>query len=228
MHVAIHQPNYFPWLGYFFKIFSADVFIFLDDVQYSKNSYINRVQIKKDQDNCWLTIPVSFRLGDPINKVMPANTNWSEKHLNLLSNNYGGTEYYNEAMPIVRDILESTPDGSIASINCFILKRVTALLKIDCRFILSSEVDVEDCSGDDRLVKLCKTMSTGASYLSGSGGAKYQDKNKFLEAGLGFKYLIFVHPIYSQNIETFMPGRSILDAFFHLGIDGARKLLTPK
>jgi hypothetical protein len=227
VRVAIHQPNYFPWLGYFFKIISADVFIFLDDVQYSKNSYINRVQIKKGSGNRWLTIPVSFHLGERINGIRPAKPHWVQGHIDLLSNNYRGTDYYGEVMPIAKEILESTPDGSIAEINGFIVKKVSALLGIDCRFILSSEIDIEDCTGDDRLVELSRAVAPDALYLSGSGGAKYQEENKFLEAGLGFEYLDFVHPVYDQGMETFIPGRSILDAFFNQGIEGTRKLFCP-
>ena len=74
--VAVHQPNYLPWLGYFYKIACADVFIFLDDVQFSKNSYINRVRILHAQRSHWLTIPVSVTLGDPINRVRPARADW--------------------------------------------------------------------------------------------------------------------------------------------------------
>ena len=80
MIVAIHQPNYAPWLGYFAKMARADVFVFLDDVQYTKNSYINRVQIDAGGTARWLTVPVSFSFRDPINRVRAANENWPRAH----------------------------------------------------------------------------------------------------------------------------------------------------
>ena len=228
MRVAIHQPNYFPWLGYFFKILSADVFIFLDDVQYTKNSFINRTQIKKGKENCWLTVPVSFHLGDPINVVKPANSKWIDQQINLLDNNYRGSNYYQEVMSIVKNIFDLISDGSIADINCFIVKKIAMLLEIDCQFFFSSKIDVGGCVGDDRLIKLVKAIAPDAFYLSGLGGSKYQDKEKFKKAGLGFDYLDFKHPIYDQGMENFVPGRSVLDVFYNQGVDGARKLLCPK
>ena len=67
--VAIHQPNYLPWLGYFAKISEADEFVFLDDVQYSKNSYTNRVKVLHADKPRWLTVPVSFRYGDTLSLI---------------------------------------------------------------------------------------------------------------------------------------------------------------
>src|SRR3546814_3690829 len=86
MIVAIHQPNYLPWLGYFHKIARADVFVFLDDVQFSKNGYTNRVRILGDGAARWLTIPAAVHLGDPIGAVRPARPDWcrSEEHTSEL------------------------------------------------------------------------------------------------------------------------------------------------
>ena len=71
MIVAIHQPNYIPWLGFFYKIAKSDIFIFLDDVQYTKNSFINRNKIKTSQGSIWLTLPVrnKGRFGQLIREV---------------------------------------------------------------------------------------------------------------------------------------------------------------
>jgi len=83
--VSIHQPNYFPWLGYFYKIVNSDVFVFLDNVQFSKNSYINRVQIYgKDEKVRWLTVPVSVHLGQLIEEVHPSSIDWRSKHLDII------------------------------------------------------------------------------------------------------------------------------------------------
>ena len=83
--VAIHQPNFLPWIGYFYKIVKSDIFVFLDNVQYTKNSFINRNKIKTSQGEMWLTVPVSFSFGQLIRKVRINNlVDWQKKHLRRL------------------------------------------------------------------------------------------------------------------------------------------------
>ena len=84
MIVAIHQPNYIPWSGYFYKILKSDVFIFLDDAQYTKNSFINRNRIKTPTGEAWLTVPVKASLTDKINEVVYADAQWKKKHIKSL------------------------------------------------------------------------------------------------------------------------------------------------
>ena len=225
MRVAIHQPNYFPWLGYFYKIWSADVFIFLDDVQYTKNSYINRAQIQNGRENRWVTIPVSFRLGDSIHEVKPAKDNWPCSHVDLLFNIYRDAACFKMVMPIVEEIILSTPQGHLSEINRHIILKIAELLEIDRQYVLSSDIGVFAESAEDRLIKLTRSVAPDAVYLSGKGGAKYQNEEKYEEAGLGFEYINFTHPVYDQGGEPFVPGRSILDAFFHLGVQGTKNLL---
>lgn len=222
--VAIHQPNYFPWLGYFAKIAAADAFVFLDDVQYSKNSYINRVKIRNGAER-WLTVPVSAHLGDAIDAVRPAKPSWRRSHADLLANSYRKAAHRSEVLAIVRELLETAPDGSLAAINRFLVERVAALLGLECRFLASSEFDLGECAADDRLVALSARVAPDAFYVSGRGGAKYQDPGKFDAAGLGFGYLEFAHPIYAQGDAEFAPGLSVLDALFHAGVAGTGDLI---
>ncbi|PIR50149.1 hypothetical protein COU79_01025, partial [Candidatus Peregrinibacteria bacterium CG10_big_fil_rev_8_21_14_0_10_54_7] len=84
MIAAIHQPNYLPWSGYFHKMVKADVFVFLDNVQFTKNSYQNRAKIKGLRGEQWLTVPVktSGSFGEMTNRIKVDNSqNWREKHL---------------------------------------------------------------------------------------------------------------------------------------------------
>ncbi|MCW3077781.1 MAG: hypothetical protein JWO32_2390, partial [Bacteroidetes bacterium] len=75
MTISIHQPNFIPWIGYFFKIFKSDAFVILDNVQFTKNGYTNRNQIKTPQGPLWLTLPViqSGKFGQNINECLIFN-----------------------------------------------------------------------------------------------------------------------------------------------------------
>lgn len=223
--VAIHQPNYLPWLGYFYKIAVADAFIFLDDVQFSKGSYINRVGILANGASRWLTVPVSTHLGDPINRVTAAKDSWAQSHLDTLRGFYSGLPEYNRVWRDLKAILGDAPKSDIAASNRHIIECIAAELGLLCTFVASSDMDTGDAAGDDRLIGLTQAISHQGVYLSGRGGAKYQDEDKFTSAGLGFRYVDFTHPTYRQEAPSFVPGLSVVDALFHLGWEGTAELI---
>ena len=88
MIVAIHQPNYLPWLGYFYKMVKADIFVLLDNVQYEKNGYTNRCQIKTPQGPFWLTLPIKRKFPQMINEAEIVNyAQEKERHLKIIIQN---------------------------------------------------------------------------------------------------------------------------------------------
>ena len=89
MIVAIHQPQYLPWIGYFDKLDRADVFVLLDNVQYKKNEWQNRNRIRTSQGWQWITVPVLYKYPEKINVVKINNAiDWRRKHLSALVCNY--------------------------------------------------------------------------------------------------------------------------------------------
>jgi hypothetical protein len=223
--VAIHQPNYLPWLGYFYKIARADVFVFLDDAQYSKNSYTNRVQVSEPGGAKWLTVPVSYNFGDLISDVRPAVPDWPSRHMDTIRNYYRSAPCYRAVWPRIIEFYDGVRDADLASINRFLIERISSELGLDCRFTASSEMPTGELTSDNRLVALVASVDPAGTYLSGKGGVSYQDPDKFEAAGLGFRYTEFQHPRYFQGDETFIEGLSILDAVFHLGWKGAADLI---
>ena len=92
--VSIHQPVYLPWLGFFKKIMSSDIFVFLDDVQYEKNGFQNRNKIRTYDGDMWLTVPVKAKSQTLLNEVSIDNSgNWSNKHIKSVFYNYSKTKY---------------------------------------------------------------------------------------------------------------------------------------
>lgn len=220
MIVAIHQPNYLPWLGYFNKIASADIFVFLDDVQFSKGSYTNRVQILSPAGAKWLTVPVKLSFGDDICDTGFASENWRVAHVDTLRAMYRAAPFFKGVWPDVREMILSAPGNDLAAVNINLVIGLAQRLGLCCEFMRSSSIKWSSVS-DDRLVEIASAVAPGGTYLSGKGGAKYQDPGKFRDAGLGFAYANFQHPVYEQiphpGLSGFVPGLSVLDSVFHVG-----------
>jgi hypothetical protein len=225
MIVAIHQPNYLPWLGYFFKIAQSDAFVLLDDVQYSKNSYTNRVKIMREGAARWLTQPVSFRFGDPINIVTFARDDWKKAHLDSLEGAYRRAPEFTSVWPEIAALYGGLNEENISAANAKIIMGICEHLNISCRFHLSSEIEVHDARSEDRLIEIVDQIAPGGCYLSGRGGAQYQDPGKFSAAGLELKYANFQHSTYEQGTSSFIAGLSVFDAVFHLGWQRTAQLL---
>lgn len=226
MIIGIHQPNYLPWLGYFNKIAQSDVFIFLDDVQFSKNGYCNRVRILRGGELAWLTVPVSYSFGDAIGRVAAAQPDWANRHLDALKSAYSNSPSFYEVWGHIEEMYRSIPDGDLAETNRYLVEAFASKLGLACKFAQSSEMETGDARGDDRLVALMRSLPGAKVYFSGRGGAEYQDEVKFSDAGFELAYTGFASPVYPQSETPFTPGLSVVDAVFNVGWDETRNLIA--
>jgi hypothetical protein len=216
--VAIHQPNYLPWAGYFHKIYRADIFVFLDNVQYSKNSYTNRVQIQLNNQVKWMTVPVKFSLGTDIIDVIPAGSEWPSRHLDLLRNAYRKSPCFKEVWPFLKDLIsEVNGNENIAKSNQFLIERLSEQLGLACQFTNASEIDTGNLVGSERLASLVRTLAQESTYLSGSGGDNYQSVLNFEQYGIDVAYTDYKLETPVTASIGFNSGCSIVDALFHLG-----------
>jgi hypothetical protein len=231
MIVAIHQPNFFPWLGYFNKIVCSDKFVLLDHVQYAKQgagSYVNRVKILVQGKPVWITLPVdrTFKGVRPINQIeIKKDGKWQTKIIRTLDFNYSKATYYHE----VRDFLEELIMESSSGLSTYNQRNIFALserLGIDRKkFLLSSSLKLSG-SATEMLVEITRIIG-GDTYMCGSGAPlHYQNDVIFEREGLGLKYQGFVHPEYPQlRTNEFQQGLSIIDALMNTGFEGTRKLI---
>ena len=228
MIVAVHQPNYFPWLGFFRKMAKADYFIFLDDVQFSKGSYTNRVEIRAEVTRRWLTVPIRVSLGQSINEVFVAKEDWVSGHLRILKQSYSRCPYFEQVWPDIQGAYSVLTSNKLSEININLIMQIADHLNLKIETCLASAFSASGKS-DDRLISLLEKVSPGCVYLSGEGGDKYQSVEKFRIKGFDVQYSAFKHPVYSQHPpETpFEVGLSILDAIFNLGWERTASLITP-
>lgn len=225
--VAIHQPNHLPWLGYFAKIARSDIFVFLDDAQYPKGSYVNRVRIAADGEPFWLTIPVKVTLGDPILKVESARSDWARAHRDRLIQIYRSANFFKETWPEIEKWLRATPSANLAQLNMHLVSMIAQQLGLGARFVTSSSLDLPAATSDIRLAAIVDQLAPGGRYLSGAGGANYQSEQTFAERGISLAYNDFAPLPYDRSGAAFLPGLSILDAVFHRGWDETRLMIAP-
>ncbi|CAM4015776.1 hypothetical protein CCOS865_01697 [Pseudomonas reidholzensis] len=215
--VGIHQPNYLPWLGYFYKMSISNVFIFLDDADFPKGSYVNRNKICINGEGKWLTVPTGGGLKTPILHVCPAGSEWAQKHIRTLEVVYGRAPFFNEYFPAISAILSEKGSLNFADLNIALIKYVASHVGVDCIFLRSSEMNVSGLS-DARLVQLVSKVG-GHTYISGSGGANYQTEEIYQEHGIKLQYSNYKAEAYPQGTSEFIAGLGVLDALFNVGAE---------
>lgn len=227
--VAIHQPNFFPWLGFIDKMARADIFIFLDNVQFPKTggTWINRVQIMLQRQAGWVTIPMmrSYHGTRRINEMQINNqTDWRRKLLKSIRMSYSRAPHFREAFSWIEALVNNVTDR-LADYNITALLSLAKTLEIDAnKFVLGSSLGVET-QPTAMLIDMVQAVG-GTGYLCGGGAAGYQEDEKFAQAGLELIYQGFQHPRYPQVSATeFVPGLSVIDALMNCGFGKTKTLL---
>lgn len=210
MICAIHQPNFFPWLGFFDKIKKSDVFILMDDVQNPKtgSSWTNRVKLACNNQPKWFTCPFKRFSGvQKINQLEMVNDAWKEQLLQVLQNYYKKTLHFKSVYKIVEDILRSNQDNGLCNFNIHVIKSLSAHLGIKGNFVLQSELNVEG-SSTQLLIGLTKAVGAD-TYLCGGGADGYQEDQLFKQQGISLQYQSFEEKE-CWGGQEFIPGLSVI------------------
>lgn len=211
MILTVHQPAYLPWLGYLARIAVSDIFIFLDTVQFEKNSYINRNQIKTPTGPQWLTVPVYVRghLGKPMTEIEIDNhQDWRKKHLRSIEYNYRRAPRFGENFPKLFTLFKNQHIG-LADLCFDQLHFWLRELKIETPILRASQLPVTG-QKSDLILALCQHVEASI-YLSGPMGKDYLQEDDFIASDIRLVYHDYVHPIYPQLHGRFLPAMSIID-----------------
>jgi hypothetical protein len=224
--VAIHQPNFFPWLGFFDKLRRCDVFVLLDSVQFSKGSRTNRTQILVSGSPQWITAPVR-RLGtDQLiqDVLIDDQRDWRSKVIKTLHASYARAPAFAASMPMLEALI-ADPSSRLADYNEHAIRRLAQELGLTGTSIVrASELEVSGRS-TQLLVDIVHALGATA-YLAGGGAGGYQDNELFAGAGVELVFQRFEPPAYPQLTATPAPGLSIIDALMQCGAEGAAELLS--
>ncbi|MDF2800623.1 MAG: hypothetical protein K0S61_526 [Anaerocolumna sp.] len=217
MIVSIHQPDYIPYLGYFYKISKSDIFAFYDDAQFSNDNMHHQNKIKTSQGETKLKIPVEYHFKDPINVVRTKdNLGWKEKQLKLIEINYGKSKYFKEIYPLFRDLLLCSYD-SLSDMNITINKFMCYSFGFTTNFVKVSDFSL-GTKKEDKVLDICERLNA-TTYYSGMGASSYQSKEHFEARGIDLAYTDYQSISYPQQWKDFVKDLSVLDFIFNCGFD---------
>ena len=220
MIVSIHQPDYIPWLGLYYKMAHSDVFVYLDDAQYSNEADHNVNLIKTPQGPQRLKVPVEQHLGDLICNVRTRDElKWKTKHLRALQMNYRKAPFFDTFYPQLAAVIEAH-EGSVAELNMAVNRCICEGFGIQTKILKSSDLDIHSAR-EDRVINICLQVG-GDEYLSGNGARVYQQEEHFTAKGLKLTYLDYKPIRYPQLWGEFLPYMSAIDYIFNCGFDWPR------
>lgn len=215
MIMAAHQPAYLPWLGYFDRIARSDAFVFLDTVQFEKNSFTNRNRVKTPQGPAWLTIPVKVKghTHSTMQELMIDNTqNWKIKHLKTLKMNYSKAPLFAARWPKLEELYDRPFE--LLSDLCFEhLGFWLRELGVSRRIVRARDLQVRSAKSD-LILELCGKLGAD-EYLSGPFGKDYLDDAEFQAAGVKVRYHDYKAPEYPQLYGPFVPNLGIVDLWMN-------------
>ena len=224
MIVSIHQPNFFPWMGFFDKLNKSDKFVFLTSSVRSKNDkYLTRCSILSHSKSIYISIPLGIKQ-IPINHLlMPDNNQWKIKALNIIHAAYHRTNYYDEIIPKIEELLMNEnkyfSDYSINIINFLVHK-----LNIDTKIHIDTDFNKDFGSSNERNIEICKEINA-QNYFSGAGAKSYNDLSLYKKNNIEIIYQDYTQPNYLQQSTQFLGGLSIIDAIFNCGYEETEKML---
>jgi hypothetical protein len=222
--LAVLQPGYLPWLGYFDQMRRADYFVIYDDVQFDKNGWRNRNRVKSATGPLWLTVPVLLKgLNKPtINQVKINNqVKWANKHIRSLQQLYAKAPYRDRYLPDLETLLNQEWQ-EIIDLDMALAAYLATCLEIDTPVIRASTLNIEG-GQSERLLKICQHFQVD-HYLSGNSAQDYLDAALFKENGVEVVWQDYECPQYPQLFPPFVSHLSTIDFLMNCGPDGAALL----
>ena len=218
MKVGIIQSNYIPWKGYFDFIDDVDLFVFHDDLQYTKGDWRNRNKIKTKNGAIWLTVPVKYYSVSQLimETEIDYSQRWQQKHLNQINENYHKASFFDQVYDEYAGIV-LCKYSTISELNVALIKWIMEKLGINTNLLMSSEIKPVG-SKTERLIDIL-TKLNATVYFSGPSAKNYLDYSKFEEAGIGLEYKSYDYKKYKQLSYPFIDGVTILDLIFNQGMN---------
>ena len=219
--IAVLQPGYLPWLGFFDQMVRSDLFIYYDDVQFDVHGWRNRNRIKGPGGLVWLTVPVrhSGRNKPSINEIeIDTRYPWIRKHLGTIAQFYRRAPHFEPYFTELSQVL-SQPWTLLVELDLALIEMLRRWLGIGTETHRASSLGIGG-ERSDRLLDICERLGAN-TYLSGDAAKDYLDVDLFHEHGISVEWQAYEHPVYSQLHGDFAPYVSVLDLILNVGPESA-------
>lgn len=216
--VAIMQPTYLPWIGYFGMIDRADTFVFLDSVQFARRSWQQRNRIKAANGPQMLTVPV-HKKGARDQKIaevqIDGGSHFAELHIRAITHALSKAPFFKDYAEDLFDILQAG-HPKLADLNIELIAWLAESLGVSSRFLRSSQIEASGAKAE-LLADICAALN-GEVYLSAPGSSDYiESSDAFDSRGITVVYHHYEHPTYPQLYSNFEPYMSAIDLLFNVG-----------
>lgn len=223
--VVISQPMYFPWVGILEQVRLSNVFVHYEDVQFTRGSFSNRVQVKTEAGMRWLTVPLKNHiLGQLINEVeIDYRTDWQRSHRDILKQAYAKSEHKAEMLDLVDEVFSQRYDSlaELSKVSMMGLIRYFGL-EDGRTFIDSPDLGIAG-SSTQRVIDICVRLKA-ASYITGHGARNYLEHEAFEAQGIDVDYIGYGLSPYKQLHGPFTPYVTALDLVANCGKDGVHHI----
>lgn len=222
MKAVVLQSNYLPWKGYFDLIYESDIFVFYDEVQYTKNDWRNRNRIYGANGLHWLTIPVprsSVHL--KISQVEITDPYWQARHFKSIRFAYESFPYYARIEPFLKEFYLEKKWKRLSELNQYSIREISRMLGIRTRFLNARDFHLKG-GRIGKLIDLLKQVGA-TQYLTGPSAKNYLKdyEDLFMDAGISILYKDYAgYPPYPQRRSPFIHEVSILDMLVNLPLEG--------
>ena len=221
MIVAIHQPEFMPWLGFFNKMKRADLYIIFDHVQFKKRYFENRNRIKAKDQYLWVTLPVKSKnryLQSILDVEIYNGSDWQRKIWEKIRHSYVKTEFFDEFSNSLKNLIFEKKYEKLIDFNLSFIEWARKVLEITTPMKLSSALGMSEYKSSGLIFEICRRVGAN-QYLCGPSGKDYLDLDQFKAAGIEIIWQEYKHPEYTQWRGKFIPYLSILDAIFNCGLN---------
>jgi len=216
---GVLQPGYLPWLGFFDQVARSEVFVLLDDVQYTVNDWRNRNRVKTKDGIRWLTVPVLRRghLDMLISEArIKSSEPWQRKHWGTIEHGYSRAGFFGDHADELRGFYEREWKY-LADLDHELIYWLSEKLGIRTKFLVSSkDLKIKTEDKNERLFILCEKIGVDTLYV-GAAGANYMDPEVYARRGITVIFQDYRHPVYAQLFGEFIPFLSVLDLLLNEG-----------